>query len=206
MSANHAPTTFNQDPQFGKASPGKVAMWIFLVTDAMSFSGFLMAYAILRASNDWPNPVDALGGVALSGFMTFLLICSSVSMVLSIDACKQKNRDGMLFWLAITIAGGIFFLLMQVYEYTHMIRDLDITLTSFKGGAGTPLFGATFYNITAFHGLHVFTGVCYLIWEYTRAHAGHYDNGEYNRLEIVGLFWHFVDLVWILVFTFVYLL
>ena len=198
--------SFKEDAQFGKASPGKVAMWIFLVTDAMSFSGFLIAYAVLRASYDWPNPVDALGGVALSGFMTFLLICSSVSMVLSIDACKQKNRSGMLRWLAITIGGGIAFLLMQVYEYTHMINDLGIKFTSFKDGAATGLFGMTFYNVTAFHGLHVFTGVCYLIWEYVRARAGHYDNGEYNRLEIAGLFWHFVDLVWILVFTFVYLL
>ena len=203
---HHGPITFNEDAQFGRASPGKVAMWIFLVTDAMSFSGFLLAYGILRSSHDWPNPVDALGGVALSGFMTFLLICSSVSMVLSIDACKQKDRKGMLQWLGVTIGGGVAFLLMQVYEYTHMINDLGIKFTSFKDGAATALFGMTFYNITAFHGLHVLTGVCYLTWEYTRARAGHYDNGEYNRLEIVGLFWHFVDLVWILVFTFVYLL
>ena len=206
MSADHGPIAFNADAQFGKASPGKIGMWIFLVTDAMSFSGFLLAYGILRATHDWPNPVDALGGVALSGFMTFLLICSSVSMVLSIDACKQRDRPAMLRWLATTIGGGAAFLLLQVYEYSHMMGDLGIGFTSFKGGAATALFGTTFYNITAFHGLHVLTGVCYLTWEYVRARAGHYDRGEYNRLEIVGLFWHFVDLVWILVFTFVYLL
>ena len=206
MNQEHKTIIFHEDAHFGKASPGKIAMWIFLVTDAMSFSGFLMAYGILRISHDWPNPVDALGGVGLSGFMTFLLICSSISMVFSIDACKNKDRRGMLRWLAFTIGGGISFLLMQVYEYTHMVNDLGIKFTSFKNGLATPLFGATFYSITAFHGLHVFIGVCYLIWEYTRAHTGYYDNGDYNRLEIAGLFWHFVDLVWILVFTFVYLL
>ena len=206
MGAHQKTITFNEDLHFGKASPGKIAMWIFLVTDAMSFSGFLIAYGIIRSTHDWPNPVDALGGVTLSGLMTFLLICSSISMVFSIDACKQKNREKMLRWLAMTIGGGVCFLLMQVYEYTHMINDLGIKLTSFKGGAATPLFGATFYSITGFHGLHVLVGVSYLIWEYTRAQAGHYDNGQYNRLEIAGLFWHFVDLVWILVFTFVYLL
>lgn len=206
MGAHHGPITFNEDEQFGKATPGKIAMWIFLVTDAMSFSGFLIAYGVLRAQMDWPNPVDALGGVFLSSTMTFLLICSSVSMVLSIDACKQKNREKMLFWLAVTIGGGLTFLGLQVYEYSHIIFDLGINFTSFHEGAGNGLFGTTFFAITGFHGLHVTTGVAYLIWEYTRARAGHYDNGEYNRLEIAGLFWHFVDLVWILVFTFVYLL
>lgn len=206
MGAHNGPVVFNEDEQFGKASPGKIAMWIFLVTDAMSFSGFLLAYAVLRHTQDWPNPIEALGGVALSGFMTFLLICSSVSMVLSIDACKQKDRKGMLNWLLATILGGAAFLTMQVYEYWHIINDLNITFTTFHGSTQYGLFGSTFYSVTAFHGLHVFTGVCYLIWEYSRARAGHYDNGEYNRLEIVGLFWHFVDLVWILVFTFVYLL
>lgn len=206
MGAHHGPITFNEDEQFGKATPGKIAMWIFLVTDAMSFSGFLLAYGVLRSQIDWPNPVDALGGVFLSGLMTFLLICSSVSMVMAVDCCKLKDRKGMLNWLLATIGGGVAFLLLQVYEYQHIIYDLGITFTSFHDNSATGLFGTTFFAITGFHGLHVFTGVCYLIWEYTRAQRGDYDNGDYNRLEIVGLFWHFVDLVWILVFTFVYLI
>ena len=190
------------DPQFGKASIGKIAMWIFLVTDAMSFSGFLLAYAVLRSTMEWPNPADHLG-INLSGFATFILVCSSVSMVLSIDACKHKNRQGMLRWLLATIAGGVVFLGIQVYEYTHLIHQ-GLTLSSFSDG--TSLFGSTFYIVTGFHGLHVLTGVIYLISEYVMAKRGDYDNGDYNRLEILGLFWHFVDLVWILVFTFIYLL
>lgn len=204
MGGHHGPITFKPDAQFGNATPNKLAMWIFLVTDAMSFSGFLIAYAVLRATRGWPNPVDALGGVTLSGGMTFLLICSSVSMVLSIDACKTKDREGMLKWLLVTIIGGATFLGLQVYEYSHLINDLGITFTTFKGEPS--LFGTTFYAVTGFHGLHVFSGVCYLMFEYIRAKKGFYDNGDYERLEMAGLFWHFVDLVWILVFTFVYLL
>ncbi len=190
------------DPQFGRATPGKIGMWIFLVTDAMSFSGFLIAYAWMRTKFDWPNPADHLG-IFLSGIATFLLICSSVSMVLAIDACKARNRQGMLNWLLVTIIGGAIFLGIQAYEYTHLVHQ-GITLTTFTHGTG--LFGSTFYLVTGFHGLHVATGVGYLICEYINARNGHYDNGDYNRLDILGLFWHFVDLVWILVFTFIYLL
>jgi cytochrome c oxidase subunit 3 len=201
--ADHGPVEYN-DEQFGKASPGKIGMWLFLVTDAMSFSGFLIAYAVLRSTHQWPNPVEALGGVGLSGFMTFLLICSSVSMVLTIDACKHKNRKAMLNWLLVTIIGGASFLGMQAYEYTHLIGHMGMSFNSYAHG--TSLFSSTFFSITGFHGLHVLSGVIYLICMYVMAYRGDFDNGDYNMLEIAGLFWHFVDLVWILVFTFVYLL
>jgi heme/copper-type cytochrome/quinol oxidase subunit 3 len=197
------PVEYN-DEQFGKASPGKIGMWLFLATDAMSFSGFLIAYAALRSTKDWPNPSVALGGVGLSGFMTFLLICSSVSMVLTIDACKQKNRSGMLKWLAFTIFGGASFLGIQMYEYSHLIGHLGMGFASYAHG--TSLFSSTFFSITGFHGLHVLSGVIYLIVMFVMAYRGDFDKGDYNQLEIAGLFWHFVDLVWILVFTFVYLL
>ena len=98
ITAHDGPLKYPQDPQFGKASPAKLGMWIFLGTDGMSFAGLLLVYGVLRALYEplgmWPNPVEALGGVGLSGFMTFWLICSSVSMVLSIDACKARNRKG----------------------------------------------------------------------------------------------------------------
>lgn len=202
MSGRHLLDESYVDPQFSKATPGKLAMWIFLGTDAMSFSGFLLGYAVLRSTKDWPHPADHLG-IFLSGLATFILICSSVSMVLSIDACKARDRKGMLNWLLVTIIGGVIFLGIQVYEYTHLVH-LGITLTSFLNG--NDLFGSTFYMITGFHGLHVLSGVIYLICQYKLAYEGHFDNGDYNSLEIVGLFWHFVDLVWILVFTFIYLI
>jgi cytochrome c oxidase subunit 3 len=197
---------FPLDPEFGKATPGKIGMWIFLVTDAMSFAGLLLAYAVLRANTttDWPNPVEALGGVELSGFMTFLLICSSVSMVLCIDYCRRQNKKLQQKWLLITIMGGLGFLALQVYEYNHLVHGLGMTFDSYAHGNN--LFSSTFYAITGFHGLHVFTGTMYLIYMYVLGNRGDFDNGNYNQLEIAGLFWHFVDLVWILVFTFVYLI
>ncbi len=192
------------DPQFGNASPGKIGMWIFLVTDAMSFSGLLLAYAILRSTKPWPHPIESLGGVELSGFMTFLLICSSVSMVLSIDACKHKDKKGMLNWLLLTIAGGAAFLSIQAYEYHHLMHEMGMSFNSYAHG--NALFATTFFAVTGFHGVHVLTGVLYLLFMYKKAHNGDFDHGNYNQLEIAGLFWHFVDLVWILVFTFIYLL
>jgi cytochrome c oxidase subunit 3 len=126
-----------------------------------------------------------------------------VSMVLSIEACKLKNRKNMLNWLLVTIIGGAAFLGIQAYEYTHLVSQ-GIKLAYFVDG--TSLFGSTFYLVTGFHGLHVLTGVIYLICMYREAKRGDFDQGDYNRLEIAGLFWHFVDLVWILVFTFIYLL
>lgn len=202
--AHDGPVNYN-DEQFGKASPGKIGMWTFLATDGMSFAGFLLAYAVLRyTAVDWPNPIEALGGVHLSGFMTFILICSSVSMVMSIDACKRKDRKGMLNWLLATILGGAVFLGIQVYEYLHLYNDLGMGFATYEHGNN--LFSSTFYAITGFHGLHVLTGVLYLCFMYKEAYRGDFDNGDYNRLEIAGLFWHFVDLVWILVFTFVYLI
>jgi cytochrome c oxidase subunit 3 len=205
--AHHGPPAqveYPHDPQFAKASPGKIGMWLFLATDGMSFSGFLIAYAVLRSTRNWPNPTEALGGVELSGFMTFLLICSSVSMVLAIDACKRKNRQGMLNWLLATIVGGAAFLGIQMYEYSHLHHAMGMSFNAYAHG--TSLFASTFFAITGFHGLHVLSGVIYLITMYVLAHRGDFDNGNYNMLEIAGLFWHFVDLVWILVFTFVYLI
>lgn len=200
--AAHGHEEVRNDPQFGSASISKLAMWIFLVTDAMSFSGFLLAYAVLRSTKNWPNPADHLG-INLSGFATFILICSSVSMVLAIDSCKSKKRQEMLNWLLATISGGVVFLGIQAYEYTHLVHQ-GISFASFTHGPS--LFSSTFYIVTGFHGLHVLTGVIYLICEYRMALRGDYDQGNYNRLEVLGLFWHFVDLVWILVFTFIYLL
>ena len=200
---NNNNTHAHDDPQFARATPGKVGMWIFLVTDAMSFSGFLLAYTILRATKPWPNPVEHLG-IELSGLATFILICSSLSMVLAIDGCKHKNRSAMLKWLGATIGGGAVFLGIQAYEYTHLVLHQGMSFATFT--KGNNLFATTFFAITGFHGLHVLSGVIYLICAFRKAYLGHFDDGNHNFLEIAGLFWHFVDLVWILVFTFVYLL
>jgi len=209
---HHAPDV---DEHFGEATDGKVAMWIFLLTDAFSFSGLLLAYAILRSKAEvWPvyreeacNVVGAHAGpeciprlgIPFTAVMTFVLICSSVTMVLGLAAAQRRDKKGLLTWLGATIIGGAFFLCGQAYEYTHLIHE-GLTLQKDH-------MMATFFSVTGFHGLHVFTGVTYLtiIW-LQAAIFGKYSKGDYNNVEIAGLFWHFVDLVWILVFTFVYLI
>jgi len=159
-------------------------------------------------------------GLGFTAALTFLLICSSVSMVLAIGACMENKRKEMLFWLGTTIFFGAFFLLGQYKEYWglptlgHMIEPihhgfgewLHHGLTDEGINWGETHRATTFYLITGFHGLHVTTGVILLIWTFTKAYRGHFDNGDYNFMEIIGLFWHFVDLVWILVFTLVYLI
>jgi cytochrome c oxidase subunit III len=187
------------DPHFGTATDGKVGMWIFLLTDAMSFSGFLLGYGILRGqSHNWPNPAERLG-IPSTAVMTFALICSSVSMVLALEAAKHKDKAGTMRWLGATIGGGLFFLLGQVREYTNLIHEGHVF--------SQDQFMSTFYSVTGFHGAHVFTGVTYLTVILVQVSRGKYTHGnDYNMIELCGLFWHFVDLVWILVFTFVYLI
>lgn len=206
------------DAGFGTATNGKIAMWIFLVTDGLTFAGLLLGYGYLRIKSPiWPNPQDVLG-ITLTGIATFLLICSSVAMVFSLAAAHENNKSGMLKWLFLTALGGAGFLGIQVFEYTHNIHE-GIKLWGMvppehlPAGekwkfAGVPdNFASTFYVVTGFHGMHVTTGVIYLLVMWfkglgQKTITPHY----YNLLEIAGLFWHFVDLVWILVFTFIYLI
>jgi cytochrome c oxidase subunit III len=180
----------------------KLAMWIFLAGDAMSFGGLLAAYGALRyGSPNWPLPSHVLG-IASTGLMTFLLICSSVTMVKALAAIQDGDPQRMCRFLGLTILGGVTFLIMQYFEWTHLIRE-GLGLTQNPWGASQ--FGTTFFMTTGFHGCHVFAGVTYLSVILVKGLRGRYSRTNWNSVETVGLYWHFVDLVWILVFTFVYL-
>lgn len=182
---------------------GKLGMWIFLIGDAMSFGALLAGYGVLRyGSVDWPLPADVLG-ITLTAVMTFLLICSSVTMVYALASIQQGNQAGYKMYLALTVLGGLMFLGMQAYEWTHLIHE-GLGFTVNKWGAS--LFGTTFFAITGFHGAHVTGGVIYLSCYLVQALRGRLNPGTAKDIEIAALYWHFVDLVWILVFTFVYLL
>jgi heme/copper-type cytochrome/quinol oxidase subunit 3 len=202
---------------FGTATGGKVGMWIFLLTDGMSFAGLLLAYGILRAgSHNWPDPSEFLG-IGFTAVMTFVLICSSVSMVMALSAAQRKDKKWLCIWLAATVLGGLFFLCGQVKEYGllggGLMHEHHMTLSGQQffehfNGKFDIHFPSTFFIITGFHGMHVTTGVIYLTVTLIRAMMGRFTDGptaSTNHVEIAGLFWHFVDLVWILVFTFVYL-
>lgn len=179
---------------------GKLGMWIFLAGDAMSFGSLIVGYGLLRyASPNWPVPSEVLG-INLTAFMTFLLIVSSVTMVLSLSAIQRGDQRGLRKFLLLTILGGIIFLGCQAYEWTHLIT---VRLPEVGVSFTTHLFAATFFVLTGFHGMHVTGGVIYNICVLIACLRGRYGA---KHVEIAGLYWHFVDLVWILIFTFVYLI
>ena len=130
-------------------------------------------------------------------------------MVMAVAAAQRADKKALVGWLTATILGGLFFLGMQAYEYTHLVHEgIGFTQGTWEGQPINPLFGTTFFVVTGFHGCHVTAGVIYLICILRGAMKGKYTQGglSYSPVELVGLFWHFVDLVWILVFTFIYLL
>ena len=279
-----------------ESSYGKLMMWFFLISDALTFSGFLAAYGFMRFRNAdiWPVPEDVfthfpfLQGehpLLFVALMTFILIMSSVTMVLAVNAGNKKDKKGVILWMALTIVGGFTFLGSQAWEWGHFIHgdkgaielsnhevihlvdqdhntyslyDLmgvdkyddekhDFTIEDVKAAYSTrpdlsveradrtivpheesaeyfenskvvlganltnneyghQLFADFFYFITGFHGFHVFSGVVILIIIFINVIKGTYERrGHYEMVEKVGLYWHFVDLVWVFVFTFYYL-
>lgn len=199
--ADHSVVRFPRDAHFGAATPGKLGMWVFLISDALTFGGLLISYAVLRGgATVWRHPGEPELGINFTAGLTFLLICSSVTMVLAYAAASQGRRERASLWLALTALGGALFLVGQYHEYFGIWHP-GLTKQGLVFGASA--YASTFYVITSFHGAHVLSGVIYILvtrrlWQQGRAQAGH--------VELLGLFWHFVDLVWILVFTFVYLI
>jgi cytochrome c oxidase subunit 3 len=179
---------------------GKLGMWVFLAADAMSFGGLIVGYALLRhASANWPPPAQTLG-INLTAFMTFLLIVSSVTMVLSLSAIQNGEMRRFKKFLLLTILGGLLFLGCQAYEWTHLLTE---RLPEIGISFSSHLFATTFFVLTGFHGMHVTGGVLYNSCVLAACLRGRYGA---KHVEIAGLYWHFVDLVWILIFTFVYLI
>ena len=142
----------------------------------------------------------------MTAAMTFLLICSSVTMVLALHACHTQNLKGFRTWLGLTILGGVLFLCGQAFEYHHLITEKMSMPKGLYSQQWTGPFAASFFGTTGFHGLHVLGGVIYLSVIWLKGRNGKYLGAKFLPVEMVGLYWHFVDLIWILVFTFVYLI
>jgi cytochrome c oxidase subunit 3 len=179
-------------------SAKKMAMWLFIIADSATFAGCLVAYGFTRnATPDWPTPFPGITNVAL---MTFVLLTSSLTMMFGVRAAQKDDKAGAFRWTMITAVLGIAFAVLHIREWMHMI---DEGVTLFHNPWGTPLFGSLFFSITGLHLTHVFGGVVALI-----AVGIRYKGGRYNAddLEITGLYWHFVDLVWMFVVPLVYLL
>jgi cytochrome c oxidase subunit 3 len=179
----------------------KMAIWLFIISDAATFAACLVAYGFLRnGTPNWPAPFRFAPTVINAMVMTFILITSSLTMLLGVRAAKAGDRASAFRWTMITAVAGILFALLHIREWLGMI---DEGVRLFSNPWGTNLFGATFFSITGLHLLHVLGGVVALL-----AVGMKYKGGRYNAddLEVMGLYWHFVDLVWMFVVPFVYLL
>ena len=176
----------------------KLAMWLFIIADTMTFAACLVAYGFLRVGTpNWPRPFHSITNVAV---MTFILLTSSLTMMLGVQSAKTGDKAAAFRWTMITAALGVVFALLHIREWMGLI---DEGMTLFKNPWGTPLFGSSFFAITGLHLTHVVSGVIALLAVGVRYNGGRYNSDD---LEIMGLYWHFVDLVWMFVVPLVYLL
>jgi cytochrome c oxidase subunit III len=201
---------------------GKLMMWYFLMSDAFTFGAFLISYGTVRfSSNSWPDPNFVFRSFPIIGemnvplafvsLMTFILIMSSVTMVLAVAAGHANDRKGVIKWMFWTILGGIAFLGCQAWEWTHLYHQGawwgKNPFDNIDGTAASTNFSNFFFTITGFHGFHVFSGVIINIIMLIMAMNRSFERkGHYLMIEKDGLYWHFVDLVWVFVFTCFYLL
>ena len=201
---------------------GKAMMWIFLLSDTFIFSCFLLSYMTVRWSTTvpWPNPSEVFGltvfGVEvpllLIAIMTFILISSSGTMAMAVNYGYRRNRKVTTYLILATAFFGACFVGMQAFEWTKLIHE---GVRPWVNPFGAPQFGSAFFMITGFHGFHVSVGVIFLlivarkVWrgDYDRGDRGYFTTmkGKYEDVEAMGLYWHFVDLVWVFIFAFFYL-
>ncbi|HXL57278.1 MAG TPA: cytochrome c oxidase subunit 3 [Chitinophagaceae bacterium] len=200
---------------------GKLMMWYFLMSDAFTFGAFLISYGTTRfATNGWPNPnhvFNSFPGVhgnlplLFVSLMTFILILSSVTMVLAVHDGHNMNKRGVAKYLALTILGGLAFLSCQAWEWTHLHNEGAWwgrnPFPNADGSTSTTNFTNFFFTITGFHGFHVFSGVIINTIMLIMTLKNKFEQrGHYLMIEKAGLYWHFVDLVWVFVFTCFYLI
>ncbi len=222
---SHQPTTaitglqgvtadWSADKQAFPVPWGKAMMWIFLLSDTFIFTCFLTSYMNVRISTTqpWPNPSEVfsltVGGhpipLLLIAIMTMILITSSGTMAMAVNFGYRRDRRKTAALMLVTAAFGVSFVSMQAFEWTKLIVEEGVR--PWGNPMGAAQFGSSFFMITGFHGLHVTGGVIYLTVVALRVLNGFYDRkGSYATVEVAGLYWHFVDLVWVFIFAFFYL-
>ena len=181
-------------------SSNKLGMWLFLVSDTLTFSALVIAYSYVRISTEnWPRPFEG-SSIFLATVMTFCLLSSSLTMVMAVESAKKARVKRTVGWLLATISGGLLFIILHTNEWLGLLHE---GVTPFGNPWDVPLFGATFFTLTGLHMTHVTGGVIYLgtiAWGFAKGKFSAED------VEISGLYWHFVDLVWMFIFPMVYLL
>lgn len=179
----------------------KIGMWMFIVSDSLTFSALLFAYSYLRMSSpNWPTPFELWPSIAVASLMTACLLSSSLTMVLAVHHAERGDTRKAVLWLFGTMAGGLGFLILHANEWRELIQH-GMTVSGNPWGDG--MFGGTFFTLTGMHMFHVLTGVGYLAviaWGFSKGRFKAED------VEVCGLYWHFVDLVWMFIFPLVYLM
>ena len=196
----------------------KLGMWVFLGSEVMFFTALIGSYIILRfgSPEHWAAPGQILN-IPLTAVNTFLLICSSVTMVKAFAAIQDGDQRLLKLYMLATVAIGAAFVGVQAYEYTHLVHD-GFLPSGYRPGSelaeraaegllpvSVGVYGSSFYTMTGFHGFHVTVGVICMSFVTWKAYRGAYTKEDHRGVEVVGLYWHFVDLVWIILFTIVYL-
>lgn len=180
----------------------KLGMWLFLLSDSLTFSSAILAYAYVRlSSSNWPRPFEISPAVVNATVMTLVLLSSSLTMVMAVHAGHRGQRKSAVWWIIGTMAGGLLFDVLHLSEWFRLIFNEKVT--PWSNPWGDPLFGGTFFGLTGLHMLHVTIGVIYL-----GIIAYGFGRGKYNadHVEVSGLYWHFVDLVWMFIFPMIYLM
>jgi|TARA_B110000483_G_C18206704_1_gene548161 cytochrome c oxidase subunit III len=237
MSGEASKTIDNTTLWGGGRSPfsvsyGKMMMWFFLISDALTFGALLSSLGFMRHkfADTWPVSEEIFFHFPFThthlplmyvALMTFILIVSSVTMVLAVEAGHRMNRKKVTMWLALTVVGGLFFVCSQAWEWSSFIAGPDGIISTWgdnatlaqnpypgkNGGPGAVHYTQFFFFVTGFHGTHVLSGVVLNFIILLNVLKGKYEKvGHYEMVEKVGLYWHFIDLVWVFVFTFYYLL
>ena len=179
----------------------KLGMWLFILSDSLTFSALLIAYSYVRVANgNWPTPFHFWPSTVLATVMTLFLLSSSLSMAMGVAASRRGDHRAVVRMILLTLLGGVAFIVLHLNEWMGLLRE-GVRLG--ENPWGVPLFGATFFTLTGLHMLHVASGVIYL-----GVIAGGVARGRrtHEDVEVCGLYWHFVDLVWMFIFPMVYLL
>jgi cytochrome c oxidase subunit 3 len=180
----------------------KFGMWLFIISDALTFTALLFAYTYGRVSNpDWPKPFDFTPSIIFSSVMTFCLLSSSLTMVMAVHAMNHGNRKSAGGWILGTMVGGLAFVGLHLTEWLRLINVEHVTPSN--NPWGVPQFGGTFFALTGLHMTHVVIGVIYLAIVCQAVFRGKFKAED---VEVSGLYWHFVDLVWMFIFPLVYLM
>ena len=179
-------------------SNNKLAMWIFLGSECLLFGGLISTYMLYRGRHSENLGPDQVWDIPFTSASSFVLLMSSLTMVLAVTAARRKDDRNTRLWLTVTALLGSLFVAGQVYEFTTFYRE--------GLGFTTSLFSSSFYTLTGFHGVHVSVGVIMLLATVGMILKNRIPGDKAEVVELVGLYWHFVDIVWILIFTLVYLI